>query len=60
MHFYCAICRSRPELPQWIENMGHPMAPQAEQACLAPYGINPLAWALARPEDRERLIKARR
>lgn len=35
-------------------------APGAEQSCIAPYGINPLAWALAAPDDRRKLIKARR
>lgn len=60
LHFRCAICRARPEPPQWIEDLNGDMAPRAPHACIAPYGINPLAWALAAPDDREGLIKARR
>ncbi|KKC24837.1 hypothetical protein [Sphingomonas sp. SRS2] len=62
LHFYCAICRSRPERLQWIEPGPYGLGStiKAPAACLAPFGINPLAWALASPEDRERLIKARR
>lgn len=59
-HFRCALCRSRPEPLQWIEDLARETAPHAPRACIAPYGINPLAWALACPTDREQLIKARR
>jgi hypothetical protein len=59
-HFRCAICRSRPSFPQWIENASDMPDIASLRACLAPYGINPLAWALASASDRERLIKARR
>lgn len=60
LHFACAICRSRPEHPEWISRRIDIPAAGAIEACLAPYGINPRAWALAGPDDRERLIKSRR
>ncbi len=59
-HFKCAICGSRPERPEWVENKVDIPVLGAPLACLAPYGINPRAWALAGPDDRERLIKSRR
>lgn len=57
--FRCAICGTRPREPQWVER-ALDVAVLGEQSCLAPYGINPDAWALASPEDRAKLIKARR
>ncbi|MHA3791436.1 hypothetical protein [Sphingomonas sp. YL-JM2C] len=59
-HFYCVLCGSRPERPDWIERRVDIPVLGAPEACLAPYGIDSRAWALAGPEDRERLIKARR
>ena len=59
-HFYCVICGSRPQHPEWIEHRIDISAVGAQEACLAPYGIDARAWALAGPDDRERLIRARR
>ena len=57
--FICANCRGRADLPYWIEP-GKNILPEWPHACLAPYGINPWAWARAEPHEREKLIKARR
>lgn len=59
-HFRCALCGMRPEHPEWIEHRADIGAIGAPEACLAPFGIDPRAWALAGADDRQRLIRSRR
>jgi hypothetical protein len=57
--FWCVECGGRPSEIMWVGE-GFPAPPGAIWTCFAPYGIDARTWARATPEDRARLIRARR